>query len=259
MKMRCWFCFLAWALIISVGSAHGGTILSHHGAANPESEGWEPEQGIGTSVTTVGPIFNDEAHDAWFISDNIRSAGGSSDGYWGSLTAEEKTIADAQGWRFGSRLRVAEMSDDSFGSVAIYYFDGTKQWLLDFGSSETGDQIVTAVNGADFTGIDYNTHSMGYHHFEMIYDPNADTADVFVDGVERISDWTGILNPIQAGRFKFGSASSPDDGQGNYNMVEYKVVPIPSSLLLLLTGGLSVLSIRRKVRLLPFKRAKDQA
>jgi hypothetical protein len=108
------------------------------------------------------------------------------------------------------------------------------------------------VNGANFTGIDYNTHSTGYHHFEMVYDPEDDRAKVFVDGVERISDWEGIQSSIQAGRFKFGSGSSPDSGQGNYNMVEFKVVPIPPSLLLLVTSSLSILFIRHKIWLFPF-------
>lgn len=246
--MRCWCCFLALSLTMVAGNALGVTILSHYGAANPESEGWEPDPGIGTAVTTVGPIFGDGGQDAWFVSDNVRSTSGSSDGYWGTLTAEQKTIADAQGWRFQSRLRVANPGDDGFGSVAIYYFDGTTQWLLDFESSQAGEQIVTAVNAGDFTGIGYNTHSLGYHLFEMVYDPNSHTADVFVDGVERISGWAGIPNPIQTGRFKFGSASSPDDGQGNYNMVEFNVVPVPSTILLLGSGvtGLAWIKLVRK-------------
>jgi len=232
--------------VMMCGVTLGGPVLLHYGATNPELEGWEPDPGIGTGVTTVAPILNDGGYDAWFVSDNAASVNGSSDGYWGSLTPAQKAVADTWGWRFRSRLRVANAPDTGLGSVAIYYFDGITQWLLDFESGPAGEQIVTAVSGTGFSGISFNTGSPGYHLYEMVYDPTSGTTDVLVDGIERIWNWTGISNPIQTGRFKFGSASSPDSGQGNYNTVEFSVVPIPSSFLLVATGGLSILLARRK-------------
>lgn len=246
--MRCCLVFLALIFIIAIGDVHGSIVLSHYGAANPDVEGWDAEPGVGTAVTTVGPILNDGGYDAWFVSDNLASAGGSSDGYWGSLTTQQKMVADVQGWSLRSRLRVSNTPDIGLGSVAIYYFDGVKEWILEFGSSATGEQIVTAVNSAGMSGIDFNTGSAGYHLYEMVYDPISGTTDVFVDSIERISNWTGTVNPGRAGQFKFGSASSPDSGQGNYNMVEFSVtpVPIPGAVWLLGSGLVGLIGLKRK-------------
>lgn len=243
--MRTLLLFIISMSTIFVSNANGATVLSHYGATDPKSENWEPEPGLGM-ITPVGPVFNDMGYDAWFVNDTVMSSSGSSDGYWGALTVEEKSVADSQGWRFRSRLRVANTPDTPLGSVSIYYFDGAKQWILDFGSNSLGEQIVTAVGHSD-----YYISSLGYHLYEMIYDQTSATASVFVDGVERISDWSGIGSSINPGKFKFGSRSSPDSGQGNYNLVEFSVVPIPSALLLL-SSALVMLFIRRMWITLPF-------
>jgi len=220
-------------------------IFGHYGATDPETEGWDADPEVGTSVTPVGPILDDGGYDAWFINDVVSSSSGSSGGYWGVLDETQSTQAATDGWKLRTTVRVANVPDVGYGSVAVYFFDGATQWYLDFETDATGQQIVTAVTALGFAGIDYNSGSGGYHSYEIVYDPLAGNADVFVDGVEQISDWEGMSTAINENRFKFGSGCSLDVGQGNYSLVEFEIVPEPATLTLLALGALAALRRRR--------------
>jgi hypothetical protein len=67
----------------------------------------------------------------------------------------------------------------------------------------------------------------------LVYDPIAHSADLFVDGIERLSDFTGFSYTTDTS-VGFGSGSSSDTGQGNFGSVQFEVntVPEPSSAVL---------------------------
>ena len=64
----------------------------------------------------------------------------------------------------------------------------------------------------------------------------ARSADLYVNGVEQLSNYTGFLNSEE--RVFWGSGSSADTGQANFNRVAFSIVPEPS-----MTGGLILITV----------------
>ena len=69
----------------------------------------------------------------------------------------------------------------------------------------------------------------GYHLFELIFDPEAGHADVFVDGVVLVSDNIGA--PLALTRVAWGANDSNGTGQGNYNLIEWVTLTCGDSVL----------------------------
>lgn len=64
----------------------------------------------------------------------------------------------------------------------------------------------------------------------MVYDPVTDTVDIFVNGVERISDYPGnsvasVNNTLASGSVMgvFGSGSSPGAAKTNYGDIQLTI------------------------------------
>lgn len=76
---------------------------------------------------------------------------------------------------------------------------GGKRYKLAFGLNAAQEPIVMAANtfvaATDSYMGDQYTVTGGadkYHTYEMVYDPATATVDVFVDGVERLSNYAGM-------------------------------------------------------------------
>ncbi len=227
-------------------ASFGVLVVEHQGKTDPVTESWFHFVEVDT---TVGPVSDDLGLDAWFVSDNsgARSSHGA---YKYNLSDAQASQARDMGWILTVRLRVTNQPDSSNGSVTVSFKDGGHTiWFLDFGADADGSQIVTAAtDGAGdvispIIGIDYDTGAPGYHLYEVIYDPAAGSADVFVDGVERISDWAGYA-AYRTPNLRFGSHSVSDTGRGNYNLVRFEIVPEPCTFLLVGLGGLALLRKR---------------
>lgn len=76
----------------------------------------------------------------------------------------------------------------------------SKRFTLVFGvdTDKTPTVIGLADDGATYTTPTASTYKYRvvgganqYNLYEMVYDPATDTVDVFVNGVERISDYPG--------------------------------------------------------------------
>ena len=98
------------------------------------------------------------------------------------------------------------------------------------------------------TGTPYTLDGVGssYHTYSLVYDPLAESADLFVDTAERISDYTGFSSgETYVG---WGAPSSDATGRGHFNSVQWDVngVPEPSSVVILLSGALALVWLRRK-------------
>jgi hypothetical protein len=86
----------------------------------------------------------------------------------------------------------------------------------------------------------------GYHLYQLRYDPVSASADLFVDGVERLSNYFGVPG-INVPRVGWGAGGGPGTGQGNFAAVRFAVVPEPGTAaitcVLLAVGAL----VRRKL------------
>jgi Vibrio cholerae sialidase, lectin insertion/PEP-CTERM motif len=230
-----------------------GIIFSHNGASDPTTEGWSVG-GTGGVGVSVGGITNDASSglDAWFV-DDTSSGPDSNQSYYQTLSSTQATQAGTYGWSYSSTLRIPNASETPNASPFINYVDGSRDWRMHFGSEADGDPFILLWDGGIvsgvFTGDKYTLQGAGttYHTYELVFDPTAGTADLFVDGSEVLSDYAGF-STSGANNFSWGAGSSADTGRGNFNSVTFSVnpVPEPSSLALLSLGGLTLVGYGRR-------------
>ena len=218
----------------------GDIIIQHDGDSDPVDEGWIHDA---RPNCTVGPVTDDLGlgDNAWFTADNS-TVTGSVGRYYHLLTEQQGAAARDLGWSATVRVRVTETSDDPYGAVVFYLNDGLRNWILNFGSDGSDNQLVRAQTAVGYPpgGINYTNSSGGYHLYEIVYDPQLATADILIDGVERISDWAGYAQANEL-VVRFGSAASLDAGRGNWSQVRFDIVPEPATVGLVLFGGLILL------------------
>ena len=194
----------------------------HAGSAPPESEGWMDNRTELRGEVDFGAT-NDAGIPAWFVND--RSTAISSSLRYVQEPPREVAIRGnaTLGWRIRASVRVVNPGDEPDSSVSVLYQVDRLMYDLRFGSSPGGQPIVRVGNSPNGnTGIDFVLQGSGggYHLYELVFDPMQQSADLFVDGVERLSNLTGYVEQNPLLRFQWGSASSQTSGHGNYNLVE---------------------------------------
>jgi hypothetical protein len=110
------------------------------------------------------------------------------------------------------------------GSNVVEFLDGSVEWQMRFGSEADGDPIVDVYSDAvgDFVEYTLQGEGSGYHLYELVFDPSTHTTDLFVDGVERMSDLTGRSH-ISIGWVYWGNRSTVDTGHANYEVVRFEL------------------------------------
>lgn len=204
-------------------------VALHSGNNNPTSEGWNAIPGSGGSVV-VGPI-TDSGTAAWMVDDNS-TALNTIYLYENILSAGDIAVGNSNGWILETNLRIASDESLSFdGSPVVAYRDGVTSWQMNFGLNSSGDTVVrlytSATTGPTFT---VSGNSV-FNSFSLVFDPNSADADLFVNGTEVISNYSGFSSTQT--RVLWGAGTSADSGQGNFNLVSFSTVPEPSSLVVL--------------------------
>ena len=230
--------------IILTSCATGNADFSfiHTGANDPITEGWTQSNFNGNVVAT--PVFNDLGLgiDAWSIDDNS-TVNGSAIQY--SQVPSEAVNLDAatMGWSASITVRLL----DSSNSPNPMFFDYRNEQLafgLFFDLDDNLDLTVSIL------GETLTLEGLGneqYVTYRLDFDPLSETADLFVNDVERLSDLVG--SPSGISRLAWGASGSAPVGHAHFSDVSltvFSAVPEPTSATVILLTALFVMPTRRR-------------
>lgn len=222
-----------WICLASASQA--AVIFSHNGAMDPTTEGFiNSDPGIGV---TTGPIIDDNGTglDAWFVDDDSLVHGSAVIYRSSTLSTSAVTEALSSGWTLAVNLRVIEgPSKGFFDGLTAQFVTGSQAFGMTFDMESDNDPTVSLTNGTSFTLE--GAGNQDYNLYKLVYDPLAGSADLFVNGTEKISDYGGSSTSAPA-KVNWGGNASNGTGRGHFNSLEFAIIPEPSASLLV---GLSL-------------------
>lgn len=230
-------------------SASAGLITSYSANADPTTVGWTRVNSA-TGAVSAAAITNDLGLgiDAWSI-DDASTTGAS----FYQQTMSNLIVADANatGWRLTGYLRVVNTPDDLDRGVFLDYINGTTAYHVNIGSTAEGDPIVQLATSFPIDGSNHLGPQMtltglgsGYHLYELAYNLQTASAELYVDGILRMSGYQGAAGTQQ--RVAWGAGGTSQTGHGHYNLIKFETgvtasaVPEPASCTLLTIGALSL-------------------
>ena len=206
----------------ALARGQGSFVALHSGAADPTSEDFAV-----TSYGTVqlGPVYNDLGFDAW----STRLGSG------GIYYLDSLPNLSGLSWMLSVNLRVVE---DSLAEpvFSVGMDSGQFGFRLSFGSAANGDPTVV-VSGASLSPVlVLQGAGSTYHNYQLAYDSGLGTAQFWVDGVERFGNIAGAQGSSPA-VYIACSHQIPAALQAKWNSVSVEIIPEPSSMALVVLGG----------------------
>jgi hypothetical protein len=276
---------IAAAVVITLGlawEANAGALIMHQGNTDPTTENfglWPFNGGITTSS-----LANDLGMAAWQIANtgstneqafyNQLGGTGPYDPAGSGLTQAEINAINAQGFTMSLQARIVQgptydPSGTGFFSVDITVAGfNSSRYDIELGSDGKGNTLVilpsaTSFNGDNFSSTPFGSPLLvtgnGYHLYQLSYDPTTGQAALFVDGVERLSDYPGTAVSGGATANNYGLAfGTVNNATGNFALASLSVgqlsVPEPGTFILLGVGVGSVAGYTSRKR----RGAKDE-
>ncbi|MDB6079740.1 MAG: hlyA 6 [Akkermansiaceae bacterium] len=202
-----------------VPSTRAAVIASHSGSNDPSSEGFV----LSDSTAVAGPITADLGRNAW----SVDSTGGPYNHRF-SMSASAEADANSNGWTLTMTVRLVDISDALDFGVYADYATSTGIYQIGFGTQPDGDPIIGLNTDSGFTSFAFEGGGTGYHTYQVAYDPAAGSATLSIDGINRLSGWTGRIGPAPA-LVNFGSYGS---GHANWSEITFSSVPEPGTALM---------------------------
>lgn len=220
--------------------ASGEVIVSHYGAADPETEGWDYR--LWGADMAVGPVIDDDGYDAWSLYDDDPASYGF---YAARLWEWDVVRAFEMGWKLTARVRLVDAPDRATRMIYIDAIIDTGRWPLLLGADDDGATLVSVGDNWGFKT--FRLEGSGYRLIEIVYHPGGypRVASLFVDGILILDDWRdrGALGDISD--IRFGSYDWTDVGGGHYNLVKWEILPEPAAVSVLVAGAIGLLRRRR--------------
>ncbi|HEX8524589.1 MAG TPA: PEP-CTERM sorting domain-containing protein [Tepidisphaeraceae bacterium] len=239
--------FIAVVLCAMLAAPAYAGIIDHSGSAQPNTtEGWDLATYYGAS--NAYPVTNDRGEDAWGVE---KTSASSELVYAYNMSSAEIDQVQSLGWSVQVRLRVVDASDNPDYAVSVHFGVGSTRYDMAFGSSGNNPVVMLVSsftgNGVNPSGTTYTVDDAdgGYHDYRLVYDAIAGGADLYVDGVKRISNYAGMANAPGVANVFFGSAGNDGTGRANFNRVSV-AVPEPASASILLLSAASLLRRNRR-------------
>lgn len=194
------------------------TLALHEGSRDPLNEKWTFERPL--VGATAFPVTNDQGFQAWSVKDL-----GWGDGAYGTvLDDNDAKRAMKEGWTLSGRLR-AEAAGMGTTTLGVIFNDPSPR-AFGINLVNVAGKNVIRLGGEDENILEFpiDVDLSDYHHYELVYDPSTDLATFYIDGVETKAGYKGHL---YLGTHKnivtMGSGDTDNSGQGNYNLVEFKI------------------------------------
>jgi len=204
----------------------------HSGSTDPKTESWQ--QGF-FEGNTVGAV-NDNGIEAWITGDNSSELGSGAN-YKQYPTTVQNVLATENGWKLKANFKIVSADDDLKGSVMLLYRNTLNGYQLHFGSDSDGNTLVLwLTNEETFTHTLTGVSAEEYHDYELVFDPETDTAKLLVDGEEKLSGYPGYdasglrSESADDSIVLWGSGSSSGQGSAYWQSVEFETLkPQPTA------------------------------
>jgi autotransporter-associated beta strand protein len=226
-----------------VGPVEADTLALHQGDVDPTSEGFGYSDNFGPA--SKGPVMNDVGTglNVWSITSGSSST---QTGYGLAFTPAQNAALASQGFEMTMEARVPSgplnSPNGNFypSAYATVDFGSGRRFDVAIGRNSNGDTeavlptaLVGGVNyytpGASFT---LTGSGSSYHLYQLVYNPMANAADLYIDGVDRLSGYAGQTQFFDAG----GTGFDADNG-GTNNCNVFEVQSTPTSLYIWTGGG----------------------
>ena len=161
----------------------GTTARAHQGATDPVIEGFA-NNGVSSGTPAIGD--GGPGIDAWRVLSTTFETGF----YASAMTTSETQQAVTNGWRLTARMRV----ESGLANVNADLGGFGRRFDIHLRRDANGDTVVRLTTSVTpFSGMDFTLAGSGssYHTYELVFDPVSQSADLFIDGVERLSDYIG--------------------------------------------------------------------
>jgi hypothetical protein len=226
-------------LSIYSARAQGIVVAQHSGSTDPTTEGFSLV--ASGQHARVGPVLGDMGMNAWAttvsnVNNNI--------GYQYFLTPDQQAQLAGADWTLSSRLRVVA-SSGVLGNNYASFSMGTNRFNMFIGSEPNGDPFVLVGDSSLSPTYILQGGGQGYHDYQLRYSAAAGAADLWIDGVPRLTGLLGSGAGFPALRW---GESQAGPSQANWNFVSLQIVPEPAPLALFVIGLSPLLS--RRLRLL---------
>lgn len=207
---------------------HSTLLFKYQAPDNPIEERFSIKSGGPTQV--IGPIENDMGYSAWSLSSSTRRSQFSYKS--GPLSQKEKTKVTNEGFSLTFRARVSQGNAPAYdaGSKTVIGHarlgDGSKRYQVFLGINSSGNTVAVLVTYLDAAGPgssirgfgpSYTLNDAGYHTYELVFNPQTQSASLFIDGIERISGYKGYTRYTVNDGVVFGAHSG---GSMNFNFVQ---------------------------------------
>ena len=152
-----------------------------------------------------------------------------------ALTAQQVTDVTEVGFSVSANLRVEDLIADGFDEapslapgIMVAMQDLGVWYVLALGQDASGDTTFAVKGGYNLgTVVSGTVAGSGYHDYDLRYSSYVGSADLFVDGVEVISDipsTTSIAGSL-GNRVRWGAEDSPGMGAGYWTSIALETAP----------------------------------
>jgi tRNA A-37 threonylcarbamoyl transferase component Bud32 len=200
---------------VSAGDEVPERIVEKVGPFDPVTEGFS----IGLDVT--GRIVENPTrtgYDGWRILTSTQGY------YYRAFTTAQKRQALQRGWKLTAVLKV----EQGGGSVGADFSGVGRRYginILRMGDHEVVRLITQLV--PDMRGLDVELpRDDNYHTYELSYDPQLKTAELYVDGVRRLTGYRGHTQFQEDTGLLFSShVYGSDQGSATFRSVRFEINP----------------------------------